>query len=189
MKARLCPHGNRDKEKGNIRNDSANALFDIMRILLSLAAILNFPLGCFDMKGACLQSGQVSRELYVRPPKEWNCKRGVLWKIIKLPYGINEAGRQWATEIASWLLQEANFTRLFGVSQLCIQRDKTSSISLLLAKLTDELLISGSHLSMKTFSQRISSRFSISKSIIDDVIKCNGCTISQSEQGSVQLSM
>lgn len=34
MKARLGPHGNHDKEKGKIKNDSANTHFDVIRILL-----------------------------------------------------------------------------------------------------------------------------------------------------------
>lgn len=29
-------------------------------------------------------------------PKEWEGPRGVLWILLKIPYGITEAGRQWA---------------------------------------------------------------------------------------------
>lgn len=70
MKARLCPHGNRDKEKGNIRNDSASAKFPIIRLLLSLATFLMLRIGCIDINGAYLQSGPITRELYIRPPPE-----------------------------------------------------------------------------------------------------------------------
>lgn len=63
MKIRLCPHKNRDKEKGNIRNDSANAYFDFICILLSLACIRRLRLGCVDIKRVYLQSGPITRDL------------------------------------------------------------------------------------------------------------------------------
>ena len=40
LKARLCPHGNRDREKGKIRTDSSNADFSLIRIMLSIARML-----------------------------------------------------------------------------------------------------------------------------------------------------
>lgn len=65
MKARLCPHGNRDMEKGNIRNDSSSAQFYVIRMMLSLVTLLKFRIGCIDVKGAYLQSGPITRDLYV----------------------------------------------------------------------------------------------------------------------------
>lgn len=63
LKERLCPHGNKEIEFGNIRNDSSNAQFDIIRLLLSIASLLSFRLGCVDIKAAYIQSGTISREL------------------------------------------------------------------------------------------------------------------------------
>lgn len=96
LKARLCPHGKRDKMKDNIRKDSATAQFDEIRLVCSIATILHFRLGCLDIQGAYFQSGPIQREIFVRPPRECGADRGTVWKLVKLPYGITEAGDQWA---------------------------------------------------------------------------------------------
>lgn len=97
LKARIVPHGNRDLEKDSIRKDSATAQLCVIRLLLSIVTFLGFRLGFADIKGAYLQSGPIQRQIYVRPPKEWQGTRGrlskILWKLTKLPYGIVEAGR------------------------------------------------------------------------------------------------
>lgn len=107
LKARFCSHGNRDREKGNIRNDSANAQFNLIKLILSIASVLELSLGCIGIKSAYLQSGPIKRELYVKPPREVDASRGVLWKLKKLPYGIAEAGRQWNLVLEDWLITEA----------------------------------------------------------------------------------
>lgn len=189
LKARLCPHRNRDRAKGTIRSDSANVQFDIFRLLLSLATMLDFRLGCVDVTAAYLQSGPISRELFVRPPREYQTKRGVVWKLIKLSYGISEAGRQWAKTIESWLLHDQKMVRVNGISQLYLKRDQSTNITLLLAKLTDDLLIAGSEQDMHNFATSIQKRFKIGKVVINANILFNGCEISQNEFGNVELSM
>lgn len=189
LKARLCPHGNRDKEKDDIRKDSATAQFDVIRLVCSLATILGFRLGCLDVRGAYLQSGPIQRDIYVRPPPEWKGKRGVIWHLLKMSYGISEAGRQWAKVIENWMIQRASFGRVRGVPQMFIRRTKEGNISIIEAKVTDDPLIAGSVEDIKVFSKHISKRFPISKVIIDGAIKFNGADITQDKYGSVSISM
>lgn len=85
LKARLVLHGNHDAEKDTIREDSSNAPLFIVRLLQSLATFLSFKIGTTNIKGAFLQSGPITRQIYVRPPREWTGQRGVLWKLLKLP--------------------------------------------------------------------------------------------------------
>lgn len=123
LKDSLCPHGNRDKMKNNIRKDSATAQFDVIRLFCSIATILNFRLGFLDIQKAYLQSGPIQREIFVRPPRECGADRGTVWKLMKLPYGITDVGRQWAKVFESWLIKEEKFERVFGVPQLFLQRN------------------------------------------------------------------
>lgn len=99
MKARIVPHGNHDDEKDDVRKDSSNAPLFVVRLLLSLVTFLCFRIGTADIKGAFLQIGPIRRNIYVRPPREWNSLRGLLWRLLKLPYGIAGAGRQWQTVV------------------------------------------------------------------------------------------
>lgn len=81
FKARLSPHGNRVRINREIRKDSATAQFDIIRIILSMVAILGFRIGVIDMKEAYLQSEAIRRLIYVRPPADILKTRGVLWRL------------------------------------------------------------------------------------------------------------
>lgn len=112
-------------------------------MVCSIATILCFRLGCLDIKGAYLQSGPIRREIFVRPPHECAKKRGIIWKLVKHPYGITEEGRQCAKVFEGWLLDVAGFERVFGVSQIFVKRTKNGDISMIIAKVTDDLLMSG----------------------------------------------
>lgn len=70
----------------------------MVRLLLSLITFLEFTIKTADIKGEYLQSGPVMRDLYIRPANEWmksmSYRKGILWTLTKLPYGISAAGRQ-----------------------------------------------------------------------------------------------
>ena len=190
LKARICPHGNRDKEKDGIRKDSAAVQFPIIRLMLSLSALMGFRVGTIDISAAYLQSGPIQRLIFVRPPQEHSCKRGTLWKLLKLPYGIAEAGRQWQTACEAWLLSDAvGFERVHGVSQLFVLKNGKGNIRMLCAKVTDDFLISGAKEDIRWFDSQIRTRFKVGKSILDGKMNFNGAVITQSKDGSITLSM
>lgn len=103
LKIRLFPHGNRSWEKGQIRSDCAHGRFDVVRLMLYVSNVLRLTLGCSDVQGAYLQSGPIKREVYIRPSREWVHRRGHVWTLNTLTYGIFEAGRQWVKTIWQWL--------------------------------------------------------------------------------------
>jgi len=115
--------------------------------------------------------------------------RHLLWKLTKLPYGIVEAGRQWQKTFESWLLDEAGFDRIFGISQLYRLRDVYGRTRLLIAKVTDDLLMSGSVAAIEEFTRQLQGRFEISKVVIDTKVEFNGCTLSQTSHGDIRMSM
>lgn len=123
LKAGICPHGNHDSEKNDVRKDSATAQFVVTRLMLALVTMLPFRLGVVDIKGAYLQIGPIRREIYVRPPQELaSLRRGYIWHLTKLPYGITEAGRQGAITIETWLVKDMGMEPVFSVSQLFVKR-------------------------------------------------------------------
>lgn len=86
-------HANRDSEKKDIRKDSSTVQFDFIRLLLAVSTLLGMRLVMAEIKGAYLQSGPIKREIFARPPREWEGQRGRVWKLKKLPYGIVQGGR------------------------------------------------------------------------------------------------
>lgn len=189
LKARICPHGNRDRLKDDVRKDSSTAQFDVIRLALSMAAGMNAVLGHVDIKGAYLQSGPIKRTIYVRPPRELGVERGTLWKLTKLPYGITEAGRQWAMVFEQWLTEAAGLERVSGADQLFVKRNEDGAIFMLMAKVTDDLLMVGSAGNLADFVKMLGTRFPISKSVIDDTIRFNGCLIRREDSGDITMSM
>lgn len=66
-----------------------------------MVTFLRFHIGTAAIAGAYLQSGPIKRQIFGRPPREWNGPRGILWLLTKLPYGIVEARRLWMKAVLS----------------------------------------------------------------------------------------
>lgn len=90
--------------------------------------------------------------------------------------------------LEGWLIDKAEFQRVCGVSQLFFKRDSRGNIVLLLAKVTDDMLIAGSTADVGAFIDHIGKRFPISKAIVNDDIKLNGCDISQDNNDTIKRS-
>lgn len=144
LKARLCSYGSQDKYKHSIRIDFANAQFYTINLLLSVAEILKFQIEDVDIKGAYLQSGQIERNIYVRPPFEVNIARGKIWLLRKLLDWIAKVGRQWALTFKNWMLNTYGFARVNSIGQLYVKQKEFGKISVLIATVTGDFLMAGS---------------------------------------------
>ena len=91
--------------------------------------------------------------------------------------------------IEGWLTIEAGCELVASLSQLYVKRNKSGEIILLVAKLTDDLLLAGTHNELRAFTEQISARFKISKTITTGEIKFNGCTITKNNGGDIQMTM
>ena len=171
------PHGNRDEEKDNIRKDSSAAQFDVIRILLAITTFLGMRLAMADVSGAYLQSGSITRQIYVRPPREWNGTRGKLWRLVKLPYGIAEARRQWAKTVEFWMTMKAGLERVPGLNQIYVLRNSLGQILMAVAKVTDDFICSGAVALLTEFVEKLKKRFDVGKVIINRKFFFNGCEI------------
>lgn len=132
-------------------------------MLLSIITCTGLDLATADIKGAYLQSCPIRREIYVRPPRERHSnnryKRGILWKLTKLPYGIVEAGRQWQKKVEYWMMTQGKLRRVFGISQLFIRRTEQGEIYILVANVTDDFLIGGKTDHVHEFIKRLKESF------------------------------
>lgn len=90
---KLQADGNCKNAKDGIRKGSANARFPVIRLMLSLSALMGLRVGTIEISAVYLQPGPVKRDIFVLPPKENRDKRVTIRKLLKLPYGTSEAGR------------------------------------------------------------------------------------------------
>lgn len=189
MKARLVLHGNRDRDRFSFRRDSAFADLSIVRLLISLPMVLDFKIATADVKGAYMQSGPIKRKLYVRPPKSV-AGRDMLWKLLRLPYGIVEAaGRQWLCVIEQWLTEEYGLTRIQAVNQLLYKQGRDGGIDLYVAKIVDDSIVPGASLAIDPFFTALDSRFKWGQMSKGNHLKYLGCIIHTGDSGNVILSI
>lgn len=181
LKARICPHGIRDKDKDGILKDSAAAQFLVIRFMLSLSALMGLRVVTIDISAAHLHSSPIRREIFVFPLKEHRGKRGTICKLLKLQYGIAEAGRQWQTTCEAWLLSSSvGFERVAGVSQFFVFRNWNGNFRMLCAKVTEDFLFSGCVDDFTWFDGIIRKQFKVS---------FNGAVVEQNANGDISLSM
>lgn len=80
-----------------------------------------------------------------------------------ISYGITEIDRQWQKVIEKWMLQETGFERVSGVSLRFTNRDKEGRIVMLVAKVTDEIIMGGIPDIMREIAESTTKRFEVHK--------------------------
>ena len=81
-----------------------------MKLFFAVAANEDFELRSIDIRAAFLQAKELERDKYLIPPKDVK-KDGIIWKLKKPLYGLNDASRKF------WLKVKAVFERI-GLKKL-----------------------------------------------------------------------
>ena len=102
-KARLVVRGFEEKE--NIKSDSPTVTKEVLRMFFTICSSKGWKEKSMDVTAAFLQSSGMEREVFLKPPKEANCKKHVLWKLKKCVYGLNVAARNWYFTVKTFLLK------------------------------------------------------------------------------------
>ncbi|MCP3661064.1 MAG: hypothetical protein GY696_00990 [Gammaproteobacteria bacterium] len=91
IKARLTAR--RFQEEDEHPKESPTMQKYSLRTLLAIAAAKGWPIETVDIKSAFLQGSDLTRQVYVKPPKEVN-QPDKLWLLIKCLYGLRDASCQ-----------------------------------------------------------------------------------------------
>ena len=188
LKARLCVHGNRDKEKDYMRSDAAVASHEGFRLLYSLAARYGFCLGKVDIRGAYSQSGEAIREIYLIPPREMGRPK-FLWRMMRTMYGIVSAGRKWQRASDSLFTKKLGLRLIPGMPQMFC--NKSGSLCLIVCKYVDDILIAASTQDLlQATIKSIQEYYDVSKiSTVPELLDVNSTDVEQSEDYSISVSM
>ena len=71
-------------------SDSPTSSRETVKIFLAVAANEGWSVECSDVRSAFLQSDNIDREIFVQPPPE-RSRPGIIWKLIKPVYGLDDA--------------------------------------------------------------------------------------------------
>lgn len=162
LKGRIGVHRNRDADTHQVISDCAAADMAVIRLLLYIWTCLGFKFGAADIKGVYMHSRNITREVYVRPRREFLRKRGVILRLLKLPFGLLSAGRERSTNIEGWMHLESKMEKIFGVPQMFIKRTGME-IELMVAKVTEKFLVEGNKDHIKSLMREIQPQFSVGK--------------------------
>ena len=75
-KARLCLRGDQEKALHNIPRESPTVNKISVKLLITIAVSQGWQINSCDVERAFLQSDEIQREVFVRPPPEMNLPRG-----------------------------------------------------------------------------------------------------------------
>ena len=82
------------------------------KVFLAVAANESFELESVDIKAAFLQSKVLDRDVFLEPPKDLK-KEGIIWKLKKPLYGLNDASRKFWLRVKK-VFEEIGMKRLDG---------------------------------------------------------------------------
>ena len=102
VKARLVARGF-EEDSSSLRKDSPTCSRESVRLALTIASSHGWNCETIDVKAAYLQGNQISREVFLKPPPEFN--NGRLWKLNKTVYGLCDAARQWYLRVKDELIK------------------------------------------------------------------------------------
>lgn len=137
-KARITPHRNHDSEKDNLKTDSAMCPLIGVRILLSTCALRRWFVTKVDIKGAFLQSGEESRDVYYKAPRKRSTK-SFYWLLLVALYGLVNANAKWQLSSDSTLLS-LGIAQCPFVSKL-FHLNSDGELVLVVVKIVDDILI------------------------------------------------
>ena len=100
-KARLVARGF-EEDKSELRTDSPTCMRETLKIGLGIAASKKWTINSIDIKAAFLQGKPITRDLYLKPPKE-AVATGKLWRLKKVVYGLSDASRIWYMRVVDEL--------------------------------------------------------------------------------------
>jgi len=102
-KARLVVRG--FEEDFEMQRDSPTVGKGTMRLFLAISAINNWTISTTDIKSAFLQGRELLRDVYIKPPKESDTKKGMIWKLKHGLYGLKDGVRQFYMSVKEELLR------------------------------------------------------------------------------------
>ena len=184
-KARLVARGF-EEDKSQLRTDSPTCSKDSLRMLLTILSAYKWQLKSIDIKSAFLQGSNIARDIFLKPPKE--AKTDKLWKLLKAPYGLADAGRKWYIRV------QEEFKDLGAVNLSCdravfIWKNTSAAAGPcgILISHVDDFLYGGNSYFSETIIPQIRSRFVIG-SEEEDCLMYLGLVVDQASFG-IKLSL
>lgn len=159
-KARLVALGYQERDKG-LRADSPTCCKDSIRIVTLLSQCNGWKIQHIDVHAAFLQGKEISRLLFVKPPKEANTSK--LWLLKKCMYGLIDGPRMWYVELRETLEKLKMDVSMFDESFFhCQEMDTFCGLIVIHV---DDLMFSGNDWFITNVIGQLKNKFKLSTEV------------------------
>jgi len=186
VKARICPWGNHDAEKFDLRSDAPSMLMEIFRLVISIGVEQRWNIGSMDVRAAFLQADGFNRTIYVRPPREED-QRDIYWQLLAAAYGLVDSGRLWYLTSNAALCNEYGLKRSAYESTLYYERNKDGNLELLVVVQVDNYIYTGCNNNMNRFEKFLRAAFEVGE-IERNSFDIYGAHLSRNSDGTAVVS-
>ena len=109
LKSRLVAKGNQE-DSSDFNTYAPTVSKEVLMMMTCLASANKWRIETMDVEKAFMQSRELKREVYLRPPKEAvEGDKSTFWRIKTAVYGLADAAREWYLSIRK-ILTELEFT-------------------------------------------------------------------------------
>lgn len=148
------------------------------------AAIRQLRIWATDIIQAFIQSINITRAVYLKPPPEFGLHDDEVLMLVKPLYGLADAGDYWYVTLRSFIKEELGIPNTDGNVSLYFHPSEGLCDGMMVTYV-DDLCAAGND-SFSTLMQRIEERFD-SKARIYDEFHFAGVHINQNSDGSITL--
>ena len=169
------------------QSDSPTVLRDSLKTILVLTANEDFEISTVDIMGAFLQGEKLDRTVFVKPPPdEYKKNPGIIWKLNKCLYGLNDASRNFYYRVRPLL--EQNGFKISGQDEAFWYKNENGVLKGMVAIHVDDFIISGPHEFRIAVIDMVKDNLTVSK-IEHSRFRFTGIDIDRRSDGSVKVSM
>ena len=179
IKARFVVKGFQDDTFN--QSDSPTASRETLKVFFTIAANEGWDIEGSDVRSAFLQSEVIDRDVYVQPPAERQ-KPGMVWKLNKPAYGLEDASRKWFQSTESTLLSLGMIQSLSDKCLFYLYKDGCLQGILLIH--VDDFLTSGSDIFKEEVILKLREKYTFGK-ISSTNFVFTGLNIRQNEKNEI----
>ena len=156
VKARLVARG---FEENYPRSDAPTINKTSLRLLFTIATSKRWQLESLDITAAFLQSEEISRDVYLKPPADIR-KNGIIWKLRKPVYGLGDSARKWYLTLSEYLKERCIMSKL---DKCVFKQMENGKLQGIVVTHVDDLLYAGTAKFQKEIIAGIRKKFKISR--------------------------
>ena len=159
FKARLVARGFQEEEPP--LSDSPTVLRESNKLFTAVAANQSFEIVSIDIRAAFLQAKELKRDVFLVPPKDI-VKPGILWKLKKPLYGLNDASRRFWLRVKE-VFKKENMKSLPGDEAFYYKHDESGNLIGMIITHVDDFQIAGQDEFIDCILEKLRNTLTVSK--------------------------